>query len=178
MQNTRQRKQTSATGTRTRVARVRAEYPNQLDYSGAGNRRAPVVDNGTVRKAPDHHSQGCAASFARAPVQAERAESQARQGAHKRDHPVGQTDAATARLAQPAEGKALNLVVVGSRSHGGCIDNRWGRRKLHELLLKTPKRQNVNLRHPARQIAWAAGQQLHNPSSCPSLTCACTSNSA
>jgi hypothetical protein len=25
---------TSATGTRTRVARVRAEYPNQLDYSG------------------------------------------------------------------------------------------------------------------------------------------------
>ena len=24
----------SATGTRTRVARVRAEYPNQLDYSG------------------------------------------------------------------------------------------------------------------------------------------------
>ena len=26
--------QCSATGTRTRVARVRAEYPNQLDYSG------------------------------------------------------------------------------------------------------------------------------------------------
>ena len=26
--------QNSATGTRTRVARVRAEYPNQLDYSG------------------------------------------------------------------------------------------------------------------------------------------------
>ena len=26
----------SATGTRTRVARVRAEYPNQLDYSGCG----------------------------------------------------------------------------------------------------------------------------------------------
>ena len=25
--------QNSATGTRTRVARVRAEYPNQLDYS-------------------------------------------------------------------------------------------------------------------------------------------------
>ena len=25
---------TSATGTRTRVARVRAEYPDQLDYSG------------------------------------------------------------------------------------------------------------------------------------------------
>ena len=24
----------SATGTQTRVARVRAEYPNQLDYSG------------------------------------------------------------------------------------------------------------------------------------------------
>ena len=28
------RKQYSATGTRTRVARVRAKYPNQLDYSG------------------------------------------------------------------------------------------------------------------------------------------------
>ena len=26
----------SATGTRARVARVRAEYPNQLDYSGYG----------------------------------------------------------------------------------------------------------------------------------------------
>ena len=26
--------QNSATGTQTRVARVRAEYPNQLDYSG------------------------------------------------------------------------------------------------------------------------------------------------
>ena len=26
--------QTSATGTRTRVARVKAEYPSQLDYSG------------------------------------------------------------------------------------------------------------------------------------------------
>ena len=26
----------SATGTRTRVARVRAEYPNQLDYGGSG----------------------------------------------------------------------------------------------------------------------------------------------
>ena len=27
-------KRSSAAGTRTRVARVRAEYPNQLDYSG------------------------------------------------------------------------------------------------------------------------------------------------
>ena len=27
--------QNSATGTRTRVTRVRAEYPNQLDYSGS-----------------------------------------------------------------------------------------------------------------------------------------------
>ena len=27
--------QNSASGTRTRVARVRAEYPNQLDYSGS-----------------------------------------------------------------------------------------------------------------------------------------------
>ena len=30
----RQQNNNSATGTRTRVARVRAEYPNQLDYSG------------------------------------------------------------------------------------------------------------------------------------------------
>ena len=28
------RKKNSTTGTRTRVARVKAEYPNQLDYSG------------------------------------------------------------------------------------------------------------------------------------------------
>ena len=28
----------SATGTRTRVAQVRAEYPNQLDYSGVARR--------------------------------------------------------------------------------------------------------------------------------------------
>ena len=27
-------RKSSATGTRTRVARVRAEYPNQLDYGG------------------------------------------------------------------------------------------------------------------------------------------------
>ena len=31
---------TSATGTRTRVARVRAEYPNQPDYSGTCKQRA------------------------------------------------------------------------------------------------------------------------------------------
>ena len=31
----------SATGTRARVARVRAEYPSQLDYSGVGKRRSP-----------------------------------------------------------------------------------------------------------------------------------------
>ena len=31
------RLENSATGTRTRVARVRAEYPNQLDYSGFCN---------------------------------------------------------------------------------------------------------------------------------------------
>ena len=30
--------QNSATGTRTRVARVRAEYPNQLDYSGSAQK--------------------------------------------------------------------------------------------------------------------------------------------
>ena len=29
----------SATRTRTRVARVRAEYPNQLDYSGRGGNK-------------------------------------------------------------------------------------------------------------------------------------------
>jgi hypothetical protein len=31
----------SATGTRTRVARVRAEYPNQLDYSGSCSMHCP-----------------------------------------------------------------------------------------------------------------------------------------
>ena len=33
-QGQKHKQQNSATGTRTRVARVRAEYPNQLDYSG------------------------------------------------------------------------------------------------------------------------------------------------
>jgi hypothetical protein len=32
----------SATGTRTRVARVRAEYPNQLDYSGSCQALEPL----------------------------------------------------------------------------------------------------------------------------------------
>ena len=32
----------SATGTRTQVARVRAEYPNQLDYSGIDDTRRYV----------------------------------------------------------------------------------------------------------------------------------------
>ena len=38
-------KRYSATGTRTRVARVKAEYPNQLDYSGVGvgNKTCSVV---------------------------------------------------------------------------------------------------------------------------------------
>ena len=39
----------SATGTRTRVARVRAEYPNQLDYSGIYNHSMLV---GPVEKFP------------------------------------------------------------------------------------------------------------------------------
>ena len=33
----RRRTKNSATGTQTRVARVRAGYPNQLDYSGIGD---------------------------------------------------------------------------------------------------------------------------------------------
>ena len=37
--------QNSGTGTRARVARVRAEYPNQLDYTGAGG-----VFNGVYMK--------------------------------------------------------------------------------------------------------------------------------
>ena len=34
----------SATGTRTRVARVRAEYPNQLDYSGYARSFARTIE--------------------------------------------------------------------------------------------------------------------------------------
>ena len=33
----------SATGTQTRVARVRAEYPNQLDYSGFWQQAASEI---------------------------------------------------------------------------------------------------------------------------------------
>ena len=35
----------SATGTRTRVARVRAEYPSQLDYSGLGAALPALLPN-------------------------------------------------------------------------------------------------------------------------------------
>ena len=39
-------KENAATGTRTRVARVRAEYPNQLDYSGSVQRYpAPQLES-------------------------------------------------------------------------------------------------------------------------------------
>ena len=38
--------QNSATGTRTRVARVRAEYPNQLDYSGFCSTQSPELSAG------------------------------------------------------------------------------------------------------------------------------------
>lgn len=43
----------SATGTRARVARVRAEYPNQLDYSGfcAGHETAFKNSTGCCLKA-------------------------------------------------------------------------------------------------------------------------------
>ncbi len=48
------RKKHSATGTRTRVARVRAEYPNQLDYSGYGGptpgARAWLINRPTLWK--------------------------------------------------------------------------------------------------------------------------------
>ena len=50
----------SATGTRTRVARVRAEYPNQLDYSGSCN---VFADSSrqlcTVREYALHHECQC-----------------------------------------------------------------------------------------------------------------------
>ena len=49
----------SATETRTRVARVRAEYPNQLDYSGSiperlRKKKAAISKHFLVRKAPPH----------------------------------------------------------------------------------------------------------------------------
>ena len=34
----------SATGTRTQVARVKAEYPNQLDYSGRRKNGKKILD--------------------------------------------------------------------------------------------------------------------------------------
>ena len=39
----------SATGTRTRVARVRAEYPNQLDYSGFDNKLTSITHDQLLR---------------------------------------------------------------------------------------------------------------------------------
>ena len=55
----------SATGTRTRVARVRAEYPNQLDYSGSEARRsildlnANEINNRNQRVSPCSSAHLC-----------------------------------------------------------------------------------------------------------------------
>ena len=40
----------SATGTRTRVARVRAEYPDQLDYSGRSGSNERVATNSALTR--------------------------------------------------------------------------------------------------------------------------------
>ena len=40
----------SATGTQTRVARVRAEYPNQLDYSDSGSRQHQKAQRNSASK--------------------------------------------------------------------------------------------------------------------------------
>ena len=47
----------SATGTRTRVARVRAEYPNQLDYSGAEKKAAAQLYSDSKRASCPAHAQ-------------------------------------------------------------------------------------------------------------------------
>ena len=50
----------SATGTRTRVARVRAEYPNQLDYSGSAKMHDLECYRAHARigQAPSFHAGG------------------------------------------------------------------------------------------------------------------------
>ena len=51
----------SAAGTRTRVARVRAEYPNQLDYSGLGGAavRAGLSGGPNVHALPQRSGLRC-----------------------------------------------------------------------------------------------------------------------
>ena len=44
--------QNSGTGTRARVAQVRAEYPNQLDYTGAGTNFTGVSMMSKKKKKP------------------------------------------------------------------------------------------------------------------------------
>ena len=58
------RRENSATGTRTRVARVRAEYPNQLDYSGFDSEvlRAGGVDDSAGRSRKNGRASARAAS--------------------------------------------------------------------------------------------------------------------
>ena len=48
----------SATGTRARVARVKAEYPSQLDYSGVGQARPPGPSAPRPVAAPHGGRQG------------------------------------------------------------------------------------------------------------------------
>ena len=60
-------KTNSATGTRTQVARVKAEYPSQLDYSGAANRNCEMslkrINAGiAIKRADTPHSEAHADS--------------------------------------------------------------------------------------------------------------------
>ena len=49
----------STTGTRTRVARVKAEYPNQLDYSGHDERRVALEVGKQIETISQEHGSGC-----------------------------------------------------------------------------------------------------------------------
>ena len=55
----------SATGTRTRVAQVRAEYPNQLDYSGFCNHSHSLLPRQAVRHVAWPDKRGLTAPLAR-----------------------------------------------------------------------------------------------------------------
>ena len=106
----------SATGTRTRVARVRAEYPGQLDYSGCWNQNPEMTHRG-VPSAPSPEHQGKHSSSWHSMRAAVVLLSCGRQQAERASH--RQADGLCGQWCSPAgpSGKMDERAPTTSRSH-------------------------------------------------------------
>ena len=106
----------SATGTRARVARVRAEYPGQLDYSGCWNQNLEMEHRG-VPSAPSPEHQGKHSSSWHSMRAAVVLLSCGRQQAERASH--RQADGLCGQWCSPAgpSGKMDERAPTTSRSH-------------------------------------------------------------